>query len=86
LQAVPGGIQMLKLVCRLVGHRRSAFRAHRTADGWQSRCKRCHVNLVRVGPRKWEVASDDDAPTDARFTEQVLFTPTNTPLQTRGPA
>jgi hypothetical protein len=41
------------IVCRFVGHHRSVSCARRIEGIWQSRCKRCGANIVRVRPSKW---------------------------------
>jgi hypothetical protein len=41
------------IVCRFVGHHRSVSCARRIGGIWQSRCKRCGADIVRVRPTKW---------------------------------
>jgi len=42
-----------RIVCSVVGHRRSRSSAHRVAGEWRSWCKRCGSKLVRVKRSKW---------------------------------
>ena len=64
---------MRRLVCRFVGHRRSAYRAWPTTNGWKSYCKRCRVKLVRLAPSVWE-ADPDPSPPEAG--DYIVFQPT----------
>jgi phosphopantetheinyl transferase len=41
------------MVCKFVGHHRSVSCARRIGGIWQSRCKRCGADIVRVRPTKW---------------------------------
>jgi len=47
-----------RLLCRIVGHRRSGRLAHVVKGRWRSRCKRCGAELIRVSPSNWEEYSD----------------------------
>lgn len=40
-------------LCRAIGHSRSRASIRRHGDCWFSRCERCSVELVRVGPGIW---------------------------------
>jgi hypothetical protein len=50
------------MVCRFVGHHRSVSRARRIDGIWQSRCKRCGADIVRVRPTKWREMEKVEAP------------------------
>ena len=42
-----------RIVCFVVGHRRSKSSAHRVKGEWRSWCKRCGTRLVRVRRSTW---------------------------------
>jgi phosphopantetheinyl transferase len=49
------------MVCKFVGHHRSVSWARRIEGIWQSRCKRCGADIVRVRPTKWrEIEKAED--------------------------
>jgi len=44
----------MNLFCLLIGHRRSAKRAHPSSlFGWKSVCKYCGQSMVRLEAGKW---------------------------------
>jgi hypothetical protein len=47
----------MRLICRVVGHRRSIRQARRASGGWVSRCKLCGEPLIRRGPKAWHSAA-----------------------------
>src|SRR6478672_5555684 len=47
----------MSILCRVMGHHRSRLQAVPTADGgWESRCSRCGIKMLRVRPGFWIVA------------------------------
>ena len=50
------------MVCRFVGHHRSVSCARRIDGIWQSRCKRCGADIVRVRPTKWREMEKVEGP------------------------
>jgi len=68
---------MRRLVCRVVGHRRSASRARLTGSGWKSVCKRCRSRLVRIAPSTWRVTVKKQP---ANCDGYIIFVPTREPI------
>ena len=53
----------MNLICRIIGHRRSARHARRYGDGdWRSVCKTCGTAMVRIAPRRWIPMSEYHLP------------------------
>jgi hypothetical protein len=53
-----------RFLCRLIGHRRSAKRAHVDPDErrWHSICCRCGAPMRKHGLYGWQEASGDTTP------------------------
>lgn len=46
-------LQVGRLVCLVVGHKRSRKRVRRAVDGLRSRCIYCGAPMVRAGTGEW---------------------------------
>ena len=55
---------VLRIVCRLVGHKRSRRRARPNAGTWRSECIFCATPLVRVRHRVWVPTAEKRCPRD----------------------
>jgi hypothetical protein len=56
----------MNLLCRLIGHRRSASEARRYSNSeWRSVCRNCRLPLIRIGPNHWVPVEDHPAGTGA---------------------
>ena len=50
-----------RIVCSVVGHRRSKSSAQRVHGEWRSWCKRCGTRLVRVRRSRWRPLTPAEA-------------------------
>ena len=44
-----------KIICRIVGHKRSKRAAKRSGETWRSECIFCHTPMLRIAPKNWKV-------------------------------
>jgi hypothetical protein len=47
----------MKLLCKLLGHRRSRRDARRIDRQWISYCRRCGSLMLREAPERWSVVT-----------------------------
>ena len=54
----------MKLMCKLLGHRRSRRDARRIEQQWISYCRRCGCLMIREAPASWSVVTFVDGVAD----------------------
>ncbi len=52
------GVELLRHICRIVGHKRCKRQARPFAGSWRSKCRLCGAPLVRLRQRRWVTLSE----------------------------